>query len=380
MRRAAVVVGLLALAGCARELRVEHDAATAGTSGTEVPTPAPPLNRFVLVEIGSATVAPYESSSGVTWDPDAAGADAAQRERESSAVVGLVSLVNPAAGGALELLSALGAPSPPREASPTLPDPYFRVATARGSTTTEVVSHVELNTTTPTWRLEYWIDLDDLYGEGLRVTVEDADGAEAGHTRIGEVVVPLADLEHVAASLAPRDVVLADGDLAELRVHLSAPIEAPPREQEVAFQFRSGLAPTGLHTPMGALVTVAVTGGGRVATGAFGSCARDPDVDTQGVGDGGCTSYNLPLFGRSLHAVPVMLWGSGSETSGIDLAAPPGTCLLFVAPRAGEVVVGINDRDLGNDSGQFTFHVSVAPPSPDIELEPGQAAPCVDED
>ena len=92
MRRAAVFVVLLALVSCTRGRSVERDVAIASTSGTEEPAPMPPPNRLVLVEIGSATIAPVESSSETTWDPDAADADAAQRERESSAVVGLVAL------------------------------------------------------------------------------------------------------------------------------------------------------------------------------------------------------------------------------------------------------------------------------------------------
>ena len=127
---------------------------------------------------------------------------------------------------------------------------------------------------------------------------------------------------------------------------------------------------------MGALVSVAVTGGGLVVDGEPAGCTRAA-VTTAGVAGEACRDHNLPVLAGHQHAVPIALFaGSSRSLDAIDLGAAPDTCLMFTAPNAGEIVVGVNDTERGNDSGAFVFHFDVGPPIAAIRPAADRPALC----
>ncbi len=327
--------------------------------GGAAPHASSPLARdVVLVRVESAVIEGVDSTTGQTWDP-ATRDDSERHDRQVDALSTLLGLASPALGALVAVVGALGAPTSPTEASPDLPDVTARISIARGVHVREIHSAVLSNTTHPAWNLAAWVHLDDLAGESLSVSIEDADGNEASITRIGTVRVPLGVLREVATTRSPRTLDLADGDLRRVRVSILPPTEEVLRTQ-THLELRQGLRATGAQVAAGSTVRVRVTGGGRIG-GGF-SCP--PNVGTAGVSRG-CERYSYRGLGQAPHGAPFVMLGSERDLDMYSLAGPPGACFELTAGSSGELVVGVNDTDYDNNRGAFEFDVEIMAPQLD---------------
>ncbi len=355
----------MGLTGCGRGLGASRGALT--TSSSRVTHSRARAGAHVLVRVESAVIAGTDPTTGAGWDLDGSAADAARRERDVGVLASLLGLAAPALGVLVEVVGALGAPDLPRDASPALPDPQISLSVARGISPTNVSSAVLANTTRPAWQtFAAWVRLSDLAGEDLTIGIDDADGADAAVTRIGTGRVSYATLERVAGGDDPEAVVLSDGALTELRVTL-APAQGLVARTSTRLDLREGLAASELAAPYGATVRVIVRGGGSVGSG-----FRCPgNVRTEGTS--GCDSYCLAGLRGARHAVPFLMWGVGSTAQLVDVSAPEGECREVVAPLPGRIVVGINDSQVGNNSGAFEFTIEVSDPGSTAR---GSARPC----
>ena len=106
----------------------------------------------------------------------------------------------------------------------------------------------------------------------------------------------------------------------------------------------------------GEVVTIAATGSYKV--GDFYDAVLDP----RGYPDGGPREYNFEAEpSRSApHGVALAQIGCGDAKEGL-LVAP---CTTVVSQVGGPLLLGVNDNDPNNNSGQLQFSVRVRPPTP----------------
>jgi len=325
--------------------------------------------RWVLVRVESARIG-ERLPSGDTWDIDVSAAQAERDATSTGAVAAVLGLVNPAAGAVVSVLSALSSGGvPDQDAPPGYPDPVLVFTFNHEGSSTTTSSSVRLDSVRPTWRYGMYVDLDQLGEAGIDIDVHDFDRPDPA--RIGGTRLTKRELAEVARSGGVRNLVRSDHELEELVIRLAAvPREAAaPTSSDHRLPLRDGLVRTGIVVPANALVTVKSTGRGNVADGGFLSCASSGRVTPAGLAGLQCREYNLKheQTRRAAHGSAVALVGADGDVEAVSLAAgdDPEPCVLFLAPAAGEIVFGVNDNDRSNDSGEFDFSMTVAPPPDD---------------
>jgi hypothetical protein len=155
--------------------------------------------------------------------------------------------------------------------------------------------------------------------------------------------------------------VLSAGSIERLELVLSAYAERP-----ASLTQHPAKAPLFLlDRPVKAGELVSVRASGRFKVGSY----YDDTLDPAGYPGGEAKSYNLGPFKRDPHACAIALIGIGPTIDGIAI----GKAKDFIAPRAGPLRLGLNDKDLDNNEGTVSFEVSLRAPTAQEWLKAGQA-------
>jgi C2 domain len=236
-----------------------------------------------------------------------------------------------------------------------------------------VVTHVTRcasapNTTHPNWGYRFYVNLKNLRASGIDLDVLDEDGEGEDGERIGSANIPRAELQRVAREGQVVNLTTGGDEIATLHIRLE-PVPAGVDAAAMPFELplEDGLTVTAVQVPQGAIVTVRASGEGQIGNG--GGCG--PDVTPEGLEDGECTNWNLgyATLQEAPHGSAFAMVGTGEAFEAFSLAQAsvrddghPG-CAQFIASTSGPLTLGINDRDLGNNSGAFHFDVIVTPPA-----------------
>lgn len=342
------------------------------------PSTPPRSREWVRVSIRTARIA-ERLQRGTTWDPDLAISRAEHDRNTAGAIGSLIGLVYAPVGTAITALAHLMAPTPEEEAPSSHPDVRLDVAWREGPSAQRLVSGVVPNSVRPILRYDFLVHAARLDAEGVRITLEDADG-DAPAAMVGEVVLTRAMLLDAITRGEVVEHVLEDGELLELRVALS-PIDNTTDGPSVALNvpLAQGFGDTGLDVPAGAIVTVTASGRGRIGRGGLFGCP--PRVTPRGLPGDACRRYNLAhdAFRAAPHGSAVVMIGHHPSASAVALATTDPhdePCVRFVARQPGRIVVGVNDNDVRNDDGSFGFVVRYAYPADGAARGPNGASAC----
>jgi hypothetical protein len=168
-----------------------------------------------------------------------------------------------------------------------------------------------------------------------RITVVDWDGPGQVDV-IGDKVLPLADL------LAHPVLELGRFGNVERLVLEVAPAGELAQRRRTAVAARDGLSDSGVTLVAGQEVVVRAAGEVCSRAGDRSRCAG-PE------GQPGASSHNLPGFEPRPHAA--LVGGVGDARFFI------GRELRFIAPSSGPLLLGVNDSDAGNNSGELEVDI-----------------------
>lgn len=325
-------------------------------------TPAARQGGWLLVTVTSARIAPTNDDE--PWDgrePTDEDFSSALALRSLARILGM----DPESMVLRELFSALSAfarGGTDSEAMAHLPDPYVEIGMPEGVVVRRWASGVVRNSLEPQWDESFFVRPADLGGSGVSLVVYDLEGNRAERTRVGSVTLPRETLLDALRESTSRELVLRGESLSELRVTLTNPSPARASRSTVRAPLRSGLVRSGVIVPRRAVVRVRVSGSGTV-----GQWACTGPVGPAGHTSPDCRSYNLAVSGASgaPHGTPVVLIGRDPEIHAFPVTATTDGATgagMFVAPAAGELIVGVNDRDPGNDDGDYVFELEVNAP------------------
>lgn len=326
-------------------------------------TPAARQGGWVLVTVTSARIAPT-TNDDEPWD----GGEPTDEDFSSSLALrslGRILGMDPESMVLRELFSALSVftrGGTDSDAMANLPDPYVEIGVPEGVALRRWSTGVVRNSLQPVWEEAFFVRPADLGGSGVSLVVYDLEGNRAERTRVGGVTLTREALLEASRQSTARELVLHGESLSELRVTLTNPYPARASRSTVRAPLRSGLTRSGVIVPRGAVVRVDVSGSGTV-----GQWACTGPVGPAGHTSPDCRSYNLGVAGASSspHAAPILLIGRDPEIHAFPVSATEGGATgagTFVAPAAGELIVGVNDRDPGNNSGEYVFELEVIAP------------------
>lgn len=293
----------------------------------------------LVVSMTRVSVTP-KPDSGERWDASADDGDSG-----GCALIGALSgFVVPGTGGiaagVCELASSSGSGG---DLKPEDPDLFVGFTLGRQTYRSPVIP----NRHSHDHPFELFIPGELLRGDELRVAVYDLDGDSPNDATL------IADAMLDAAALR-EGVELTDTRLEMLRLRA---ITAPSPEQHVSLEISAsdGLVPVeGLDIPAGMVVEIRAAGRYRIGSW------NDATLGPSGYPGGGPRDYNLPgtEFRRAKHGAAVALLQIDSAAQAIVV----GECARFVAQVGGRLLVGVNDNDHSNNSGQLTFEVNVTTP------------------
>ncbi len=322
----------------------------------------------MLLTIDSARIAP-KMANDQPWDPE----DTRPSLKDTAEnLASLLSFATAEGGMVAQALASLIPQSQP-DSDVTLPDARIAITYNETVANRRVQSPRSIDMLQPTWGYAFFARTDNLRDRGVDLEVVDED--DTREDRIGVVNVPRALLLQVAQSGIAQTLDLHDGPLEQLRVRIEpVAIDAPVGTQHFALPLRQGLISTHIAVPRGAVVTVRVSGAGKVGNGGFLGLGCPTDVTPAGLPGGACRDHNLsgmPELQSSNHGSAVALIGTAPDLHAVSLTNgdAPTTCVTFAAPAYGELVFATNDRDSSDNDGEFAFDLQVAPPpEPPLEI------------
>lgn len=325
--------------------------------GPKAPTQqATPPPAYLVIRVDSVRVAP-NGPNGSPWD----GPEPTAREDGGCglfaaivgggvAIAGLGPAAAPVAGKAAEFLCRASEPEPrQQENDPTKPDLQVRLAAGTSQPyTTEIAKDVTL----ASFVHQFLVPVAAIPPDGLMFQVVDVDGADGGET-IGAVRVSAA--EALGALRLPNRILVKQQlpSLQTLELVVS-PYPAVPKVILV-MPVRDGTKKVdGDEVLAGEVIRVKAEG--RYQIGQF----HDDMITPVGYPGGGPQSYNFqyePLKSAA-HACGFALVGHRRRQAALVAA-----CGSFLSSEAGPVVVGVNDTDPGNNTGEVLFTVERRAPS-----------------
>lgn len=342
------------------------------------PTEATATTRYsptwVLLTIDSARIALKPNAE--TWDP----ADTTPTVRDTAEnLASLLSFATQEGGMVAQALASL-IPQAQPDSDVTLPDPQVSITYNETVANRRVLSPRATDTLQPTWGYAFFARTDNLRESGLDLEVLDDD--DTRQERIALVHVPRSLLQQVASSGISQTLDLTDAALEQLRLRVEpVALDVPTSVQHFALPLRQGLLATHVVVPRGAVVTVRVSGAGKVGTGGFLGLGCPTDVTPAGLAEGKCRDHNLsgmPELQSSAHGSAIALIGTAPDIHAVSLANGDAatTCVTFAAPAYGELIFATNDRDSSNNEGEFSFDLEIAPP-PEAPTEVSESPmPC----
>lgn len=328
-------------AGVARALTVTGDAAA---NTIDAPPPPPPPPSLITLRVVSAEI-DGKMANGENWDD--------KSNKESSIPVSLPRYLalHPELSTTID---ALGIPLD----DPTVPE------SARTSVAADPMVFVEIGgnvfrspprprSFNPVWDFAIHVVSAEQTADTskfrdvvastdlVRIHVVDFDGPERGDT-IGSHVTTLQELSTKQVHTIGRF-----GGVRKLVLEVqAAPLAEPPPPTTLRLAV-TGTAPwtdTGLNVVAGD--TISIEAADEV-------CSKGSDVAycSGPEGQRRVSSYNAKFFPKLGHAALIGTIG--------DTRFPVGRSLTFIAPSSGPLRLGINDRDLSDNSGAYAVFVSV---------------------
>ena len=329
-----------------------------GTLATAHGDPSP---RWVVLQIGRVQVKPTKLD-GQPWDGQAP---------VKGDNCGMVGWLGALAGGAAA--GPAGAPvgksiatylctqgrSPAQQRDPSAPDLLVSVSTG----TTKYLTAVAQDTFAEVFDYPLLVPLEGIPPSGLEIQVLDQDDDYGAGELIGMVRLSRRQVE---AALAAPSAPLTMSDMQLERIELLVlPYtgNAQPTST-VSFAVNQSPVPIAATLRAGEYATI-------VASGSYSVAWDGRQVNELGYQDGSKLSSNRSDFRGADHATAIVTIGAPTATHSSLVV---GSCVGVVAPTAGQLHVGINDRDVGNNHGAVEFSVTIAAPTLEQWQRGGTAA------
>lgn len=314
---------------------------------------AAPVGRrdpaWILVRVDAVRVAPFHPHSKMTWD----GPAPAPNDGAECGLLGLgLGVINPVLGTGANYLCQIDTRSPQREQDPSAPDLAVLVSAGMGAT---YMTYTAPDTFYHVFRREFVVPTGAIPPEGLSFTVIDQDRPRwevIGSRRVSRQ-------ELIDTAFSPQPVlVLSDpaGGLERLELVVS-PYGQENDGVQVTMDARDGTIPVSMRSiPAGSVVTIGARGHYQIGS------YYDAWLDPRGYPGGGPREYNFETepFRSAPHGSALAILGHGDAKEGVVVAP----CTSMVSKVGGRVVVGVNDKEPRNNTGQLQFSIGVRPPSP----------------
>jgi hypothetical protein len=253
------------------------------------------------------------------------------------------------AGKAVEFLCRASEPEPrQQEQDPTNPDLQVRISAGTAQPyATETVKDV----TQATFVHPFLVPVAAIPPDGLRLEVMDADGAEAesiGAVRLSaaEALKTLRSPTHILVKEQPPSLEALELIISPYTAVPTATLVMPVRDGTKKVDGDELLAGE----------VVRVTADGRYQVGHY----YDAPLTPVGYPGGGPKSYHFPYepLRSASHGCGFALVGHRRREA--TLVAPCGS---FLSTESGPMVVGVNDTDPSNNSGEVAFTVQRRAPT-----------------
>jgi hypothetical protein len=328
-------------------------AACGGSPAKSAPAPEPVPALVIRVD----SVEVQQRPNGPAWDPPPAQVESGEPGCDLFATaIGAMgtSVFGPmtkVVAAAVPLLCQSATPVS-LERDPSLPD--LKVRLSAGSAAA-YVTDVAANVDRASFRLQpFVVPIDAIPPEGLLLEVVDDDGGSAVDEIIGSVHLFKADLVNaVGTPTLVRSDALAKFGIVVTRY-------APRAPQAIAMAAKNGTADVPVDSSLtsalaGEVIRVRAAGAYRVGS------YFDRELDPTGYPDHAAMGWNFEY--EPLRSAPhgCGFFLVGQERRFATLAAPRGAA---VSPVGGPLTVGINDRDISNNSGDLSFVVDRRAPTP----------------
>jgi hypothetical protein len=300
---------------------------------------AEPVPAWVVLKISRVQVKPTKID-GSTWDVRA--------DKKSSDCGPVVMLGKMAAGVAGGLIATfLCSRSTPGQRDFSAPD--LSVQLVAGDT--RYRTPVALDTYAEAFDFPVVVPVAGIPPAGLEVQVLDQDDDVGTGELIGMVRVTRTQVLEALTSSMPL-LTLSDSQIERIEIEVS-PYAPPPAIEPLTFEVNHEPAAVAIRARAGELVTIA-------ARGKYSVASNFEELDERGYTSGQKQGYNRFDLAHANHGAAVALIGAGNES---HMALLVGSCTSAVASVAGQIFVGVNDRDVGNNHGSVTFAIRVGLPT-----------------
>ncbi len=315
-------------------------------SGRPAEHPDGGLPSEVVLRVDHVRVSETRPNTQSPWD-----APVSERDEVACKLAGAAASAvwDPMAGEGVELLCGLARAPAGGADSPEKPDLMLRLSKGANP---GLVSPVMPDRASALFKYEFVVPVAAVPPEGVMLEVVDGDAGGRTET-IGLIRITQETLRKAWASPTHLLELESDGIVGlELVVSAYQPSSVPPTRRSASY------APAALtRRPLIAGEVVTLSAAGRYQVGSF----YDQTIDPAGYPGDEARRYNFKQapFADARHACAIALVGAGSVWGVVV-----GRERTFSAPFAGELRVGLNDTDPGNNQGTVTFAASTRAPSP----------------
>jgi len=318
--------------------------------------------QWLILRVDTVQVAPFRPGTSTTWDNPAPQSN----DGAECAILGMAGSLffSPIAGKGAEYLCSLGTRPQSQDQDPTAPDLVVELS---AGTTTNYPTYTARDTFQHVFRNEFIVPTDAIPAEGLLLTVSDRDGQQ--REIIGSLRLQRAQLLQTLQTNPLLTLSDPTGGVQRLELIVAAHT-IPSESVTVPMNVRSGTIEAKFRPiRAGDVVDISATGQYKV-----GNLFYDKSIDPRGYPDGDARSYNFDTepFKSAPHGSGLAMVGFSDAKAGYNVAP----CARFVSRSFGPFVVGINDSDPTNNTGDATFEVEVSPPTA-AEWLGGSTGPCL---
>lgn len=300
---------------------------------------ADPAPGWVVLKISRVQVNPRKID-GSPWD--------LPRDKKSSncgPVAMFGKMAAGVAGGAIATF--LCSHSPPGQRETSAPDLFVQLVAGDARYRTPVA----LDTYAEAFDFPVIVPLEGIPPAGLEVQVLDEDDDVGAGELIGMVRVTRTQVQEALASNMPL-LTLSDSQLSRIEIEVS-PYSSPSPIKPSMFEVNHEPAAAPIRARAGELVTIS-------ARGKYSVASNFEEIDEHGYTGGQKRGFNRADFKNANHGAAVALVGASHES---HAALIVGSCVTAVASTAGQIFIGVNDNDVGNNHGSIMFTVRVGLPT-----------------
>lgn len=302
-------------------------------------TSAEPTPGWVVLKISRVEVKPRKID-GSPWDlprdkqPDRCG-PVAMIGRMAAGVMGGV------------IATFLCSHSTPGQRDVSAPDLFVQLVAGDAKYRTPVA----LDTYAEAFDFPVIVPLEGIPPAGLEVQVLDQDDDVGTGELIGMVRVTRMQVQQALASNMPL-LTLSDSQLSRIEIEVAS-YSAPSPVEPLTFEVNHEPAALPIRARAGEFVMIS-------AHGKYSVASNLEKIDENGYRSGQKRSYNRSDFNNANHGTAVALVGAANESHATLIVGP---CVTAVASTAGQIFVGVNDRDTSNNHGSIRFAVRVGLPT-----------------